>query len=62
MCTFYWLLFRNIVNSKKFEDSPGIVKVVYLEPVQASKDTSWYEDTEKNMKEVFEKEYKKYVL
>ena len=40
---------RNIVNSQKVEASPGIVKVVYLEPVQASKDTSWYEDTEKKI-------------
>ncbi|OCL83139.1 lysophospholipid acyltransferase family protein [Arcobacter porcinus] len=52
---------RNIVDSQKLEASPGIVKIVYLEPVIASKETSWYEDTEKNMKEVFEKEYKNYV-
>lgn len=52
---------RNIVDSKKLEASSGVVKVVYLEPVQASKDTSWYEDTEKNMREIFEKEYKNYV-
>lgn len=52
---------RNIVNSQKMEASPGVVKVIYLKPVVASKDTSWYEDCEKNMKEVFEKEYKNYV-
>ncbi|WP_418186257.1 lysophospholipid acyltransferase family protein [Aliarcobacter vitoriensis] len=52
---------RNIINSQKMEASPGVVKVVYLEPVQACKDTSWYEDTQKHMKEVFEKEYKNYV-
>lgn len=52
---------RNIVNSQKMEAAPGIVKVIYLEPIVASKDTSWYEDCEKNMKEVFEKEYKNYV-
>ena len=43
------------------EASPGVVKVIYLKPVVASKDTSWYEDCEKNMTEVFEKEYKNYV-
>lgn len=52
---------RNIVDSKKLEASSGVVKVVFLDPVLASKDSSWYEDTEKNMKEVFYKEYKNYV-
>jgi 1-acyl-sn-glycerol-3-phosphate acyltransferase len=52
---------RNIVNSQKAEAAPGIVKVVYLKPVQASKDTSWYEDTEVLMKKRFEEEYRKYV-
>lgn len=52
---------RNIVDSQKVEASPGVVKVVYLEPVQASKDTSWYEDTQKLMRERFEAEYQKYV-
>lgn len=52
---------RNIVNSQKIEASPGVVKVVYLNPVQASKDSSWYEDTEKQMREIFEKEYKNYL-
>ena len=52
---------RNIVNSQKMEAAPGVVKVIYLEPIVASKVTSWYEDCEKNMKEVFEKEYKNYV-
>ena len=52
---------RNIVDSKTLKASPGIVKVIYLEPIQASKDTSWFEDTESKMKEVFNKEYKNYV-
>lgn len=52
---------RNIVDSKKLEASSGVVKVVYLEPVQASKDSSWYEDTEQKMREIFEKEYKNYI-
>lgn len=52
---------RNIVNSQKAEAAPGIVKVVYLEPVQASRDTSWYEDLEAKMRTRFEAEYKKYV-
>lgn len=52
---------RNIVNSQKLEASPGTVKVVYLEPIQASKDSSWYEDTEEQMKKIFDREYKDYL-
>lgn len=52
---------RNIVDSKTLKASPGVVKVIYLEPVQASKDTTWFEDTETKMKEVFNKESKNYV-
>jgi 1-acyl-sn-glycerol-3-phosphate acyltransferase len=52
---------RNIVDSKSLKAAPGVVKVVFLEPVQASKDSTWFEDTEIKMKEVFNKEYKKYV-
>jgi 1-acyl-sn-glycerol-3-phosphate acyltransferase len=52
---------RNIVDSKKLLATPGVVKVVYLDPIQADKSTDWFEETEKNMKEVFNKEYKNYV-
>lgn len=52
---------RNIVDSKKMLATPGIVKVVYLEPVQADKNTDWFEKTEENMKEVFKKECNNYV-
>jgi|TARA_B100001063_G_scaffold50563_1_gene44540 1-acyl-sn-glycerol-3-phosphate acyltransferase len=51
---------RNIVDSKKLEATPGLVKVIYLDPVQADKTTSWFEDTEENMKTLFEEEIKKY--
>jgi 1-acyl-sn-glycerol-3-phosphate acyltransferase len=51
---------RNIVDSKRLTATPGIVKVVYLEPVLADKTTSWFEDTELAMKEVFDKEIKNY--
>ena len=52
---------RNIVDSKKLTATPGIVKVIYLDPVQADKSTTWFEDTELKMKEVFNKEIKNYV-
>ncbi|MBU3014519.1 1-acyl-sn-glycerol-3-phosphate acyltransferase [Poseidonibacter lekithochrous] len=51
---------RNIVDSKKLEASPGVVKVIYLDPIQADKSTSWFEDTEEKMKTLFEEEIKKY--
>lgn len=52
---------RNIVDSKKLRASPGVVKVVFLDPIQADKHTDWFEETELKMKEVFSKEYKNYV-
>jgi 1-acyl-sn-glycerol-3-phosphate acyltransferase len=52
---------RNIVDSKKLRASPGIVKVIFLDPIQADKNTDWFEQTEEKMKEVFNKEYKNYV-
>ena len=52
---------RNIVDSKKLTATPGIVKIIYLDPVQADKSTTWFEDTELKMKEVFNKEIKNYV-
>lgn len=52
---------RNIVDSKKVLATPGIVKVVYLEPIQADKNTDWFEKTEEKMNEVFNKECTNYV-
>ena len=52
---------RNIVDSKSLKAAPGIVKVVFLEPIQANRTTDWFELTEENMRETFNKEYKNYV-
>ena len=52
---------RNIVDSKKLLATPGIVKVIYLEPVQADKNTGWFEKVEEKMNEVFNKECNNYV-
>lgn len=52
---------RKIVDSKKLEANPGVVKVVYLEPVQADKNTDWFEQTEIKMNEAFNKECMNYV-
>lgn len=49
---------HKILDSKKLEARPGVVKVIYLDPVQADRKSDWFEQTEKKMKEVFEKEIK----
>ncbi|AXH08655.1 1-acyl-sn-glycerol-3-phosphate acyltransferase [Malaciobacter halophilus] len=49
---------RDILDSKKLTCNPGIVKVIYLEPVQASKDTDWFKQTELKMNEVLKQELK----
>jgi 1-acyl-sn-glycerol-3-phosphate acyltransferase len=41
--------------------NPGVVKIVYLEPVQADKNSNWYEETEEKMKERFNQESAKYI-
>ncbi|RXJ97728.1 1-acyl-sn-glycerol-3-phosphate acyltransferase [Arcobacter sp. CECT 8986] len=53
---------KNILDSQKLTCKPGIVKIIYLEPVQASKDTNWFEETENKMREVIEQESKKNEL
>lgn len=45
----------NIVDSKRLKAKPGIVKVIYLDSVQADKKTDWYELTEQNMKDTLAK-------
>ncbi len=47
---------RSIFDSQKLNAKAGVVKVKYLEPVLASKDSSWFEDMEEKMKEEFQKE------
>ena len=51
---------RKIVDSKSLKAKPGTVKVIYLDPVQADRKTTWFEDTEVLMQETFDKEIKKY--
>lgn len=50
---------RDILDSKSLKQKPGLVKVKFLKPVQAKKGTSWFEDLEKNMNEVFQEELRK---
>ncbi len=46
---------RKILDSQKLTQTPGTVKVIYLDPVQADRNTDWFKEMEKNMNEVFEK-------
>ena len=50
----------DIVDSKRLKAKPGIVKVIYLDPIQADKKSEWYEETEAKMKEVLDLEIKKW--
>ncbi len=44
---------REILDSKSLQAKPGKVKVVFLPTVEATKDSTWFEDTEKLMNETF---------
>lgn len=45
---------RKVLDSKTLHATPGVVKVIFLETLQASKQSDWFEEAEKNMREVFE--------
>ncbi len=47
---------KDVLDSQKLTATPGIVKVIYLDAIQADRNTNWFEETEKNMNEVFNKE------
>lgn len=51
---------KDILDSQKLTATPGVVKVIYLDPIQADKKTDWFAQTEKNMNDIFDKEMKKY--
>jgi 1-acyl-sn-glycerol-3-phosphate acyltransferase len=48
----------NIWDTKNFTQSSGTIKIIYLDTVESKRKTSWYEDVEKNMNEVFKRELK----
>jgi 1-acyl-sn-glycerol-3-phosphate acyltransferase len=50
---------KKILDSQKLEANPGVVKIIYLDPVQANKDTNWYKQTEEKMKEVLATQIRK---
>ena len=46
-----------ILDSKTLKATPGIVKVIYLDPVLASKKENWLHETEEKMREIINKEF-----
>ena len=51
---------RERLDSVKLTSTSGKVKIIYLEPVIASKDSDWFKDIELRMNEVFAKEIAKW--
>jgi 1-acyl-sn-glycerol-3-phosphate acyltransferase len=47
---------KEVLDSKTLVAKPGIVKVIFLPTVQASKNSDWFVEAENQMKEVFYKE------
>ncbi len=50
---------KQILDSQKLEAKPGVVKVIYLEPIQADKSTDWFKEIEEKMNEVLNTEIAK---
>jgi 1-acyl-sn-glycerol-3-phosphate acyltransferase len=44
---------REILDSKSLRAKPGVVKVIFLPSIEASKETSWFENTEELMNKTF---------
>jgi len=51
---------KDILDSQKLTATPGVVKVIYLDPVQADKETDWFAQTEKKMNDIFNEEMSRY--
>lgn len=47
---------REVLDSKTLRATPGVVKVIFLEPIVASKESDWFVQIENQMKELFYKE------
>lgn len=44
---------RKVLDSKTLKVTPGVVTVVYLDPVIANKKSDWFEQTEQRMRQTF---------
>ncbi len=50
---------KDILDSQNLSQKSGIVKIIYMPSVQAVRKTTWYEDTENNMRKIFEEEIRR---
>lgn len=50
---------RKILDSKTLNAAPGVVTVIYLDPIQAQKNTNWLHETEEKMRAILESELTK---
>jgi len=47
---------RSILDSKTLKATPGVVKIIYLDPIQADKKSDWLKESEDKMREILERE------
>ena len=47
---------RHILDSKTLKATPGTVKIIYLDPIEANKKDDWLKETETKMREILERE------
>jgi len=47
---------RSILDSKTLKATPGVVKIIYLDPIQAEKKNDWLKESEDKMREILERE------
>lgn len=50
---------RQILDSQSLKQKPGVVRVIYLDPVQADRKSDWFEKVEEDMNRVFNEEINK---
>lgn len=50
---------KDILDSQKLVAKPGVVKVIYLDPIQADKNSDWFNQTEIKMKNILATEMAK---
>jgi 1-acyl-sn-glycerol-3-phosphate acyltransferase len=44
---------RKVLDSKTLKVTPGVVKIIYLDPIVANKKSDWFEQAEHDMRQLF---------
>jgi 1-acyl-sn-glycerol-3-phosphate acyltransferase len=42
-----------VLDSKTLKVTPGVVKIIYLDPIVANKKSDWFEQAEHDMRQLF---------